>query len=133
MTGTNDCELTRVYTSLAPPPNSISDETIKSNQDFRVVIDAEAGSALFNLAGSYLLKIDVVDLTDSVPVNSQQQAGTFGDANWPALTIEFPFTVGAQGATKENHVYEVVAVVTAGGADPIVDFERSDLFIITKP
>lgn len=132
MTAANDCELVRVFTRAGG--SLIADQTIKSNQPFEVVMQAEAGQTLFNTGGPYRLNLVVRDLTDGTTVNAATQAGTFGDANWIALGMEFAFpAIPAQGAGKQDHIYQAIVVATAGNVDPIVGFAESDLLVITKP
>jgi hypothetical protein len=134
MTAANDCELVRVFTRRASAGSTIADQTIKSDEAFDVVLQAEAGQTLFNIGGPYKLNLVVRDLTDGATVNAASQAGNFGDANWPDLAMQFAFpSVPAQGAAKEDHIYQALVVATAGNADPIVGFAESDLMVITKP
>ena len=132
MPNANGCELVRVFTRRVGSP--IADDTIKSNEAFQVVIQAEAGQALWNIGGPYRLNLVVRDLTDGTTVNAVAQVGNFGDANWPGLAMQFAFpAVPAQGAAQQDHIYQAIAVVTAGTVDPIVGFAESDLLIITTP
>jgi hypothetical protein len=134
MTATNDCDLVRVFTRRAAAGSVIADQTIKSNEAFQVVMQAEAGQALFNNGGPYRLNVVVRDLTDGTTVNAATQAGNFGDANWPGLAMQFAFpAIAAQGAGKQDHIYQATVVSTAGAVDPIVAFAESDLLIITRP
>jgi hypothetical protein len=117
-----------------PAGNSIADQTIKSNEAFDVVIQAEAGETLHNLGGPYKLSLIVRDLSNNGNnVNQNSQTGNFGDANWPNLDMEYSFNVPAQGNAKKDHIYQAIVVLTAGNVNPIVGFAESDLFVITKP
>lgn len=132
MTAANDCELVRVFSR--PAGSVIADQTIKSNEAFEVVMQAEAGQTIFNLGGPYRLNLVVRDLTDGTTVNAAAQPGSFGDANWPTLAMQFAFpAIPAQGAGKQDHIYQAIVVATAGNVDPIVGFAESDLLVITKP
>jgi hypothetical protein len=114
MTAANDCELVRVFTRRAAAGSTIADETIKSNEAFRVVLQAEAGETLHNNGGPYRLILVVKDETAGTSVNTATH-------------------VPAQGAAKQDHIYRAIAVVRAGNVDPIVAFAESELFIITPP
>lgn len=132
MTATNDCELVRVFTRLVG--GAIADQTIKSNEPFQVVVQNEVGQGLFDTAGKYKLAVVVRDLTDGTIVQNAIQTGDFQDVNWKSLSMEFAFpTIPAQGAAKVDHIYQAIAVTTAGATNPIVGFLESDLLIITKP
>jgi hypothetical protein len=134
MTAANDCDLVRVYVTTPPlAPQNIADDSVKSNQTFNVVVEAEAGSALFAIGGPYKLQYSITDINNATAVTTANQGGTFGDANWPTPKMEFVFPpVAAQGAGKQDHVYDVTGVVSANQADPIVEFAKNE-FIIIKP
>jgi hypothetical protein len=132
MTAANDCELVRVFTRGAG--GTIADETIKSNQAFEVVLQAEAGQTLHNIGGPYRLSVVVKDESDGTIVANSVQAGNFGDANWTSFATEFAFpNVPAQGAAKQDHIYRAIAVLRAGNVDPIVEFDDTTLLVITAP
>jgi hypothetical protein len=134
MTAANDVELVRVYVTTDPAtPQRIADQTVKSNQQFAVVIEAEAGQSLHQNGGPYNFSMVVRDLTDGSTVANATQAGTFGDANWPGFKTEFLFpNIPPQGA-RQGHLCEVIGVLTAGNVNQNVDFARGELFIITRP
>lgn len=73
----------------------------------------------------------VRDLTDGTAIASFSQAGAFGDANWPSPVVSHPFPLGPQPPTKKDHVYQAIGVLVVGNINPDVDFDQSDLFIIT--
>jgi hypothetical protein len=128
----NDVEVVRVYARRVGSP--VSDNTFPSNAAFEVVIEAEAGSTKHGDGGSYDIQLVVRDLSsNTVIVQANNLAGNFGDANWPNLDLSHAFNVPAQGAGQQGHIYEAVAVLTAGNVNPDVSSARSDLFIITPP
>jgi hypothetical protein len=132
MPSANECELSRVY--VRNTGGLVGEESIKDNVNFEVVLEAEAGQTLHNGGGPYKLILVVTDFTnDYITYDTQTKAGTFGDATWPNLPVQFAFTVPATGAGRDDHVFQAIGVVTAGLADPIVDTEFSDVFIITPP
>lgn len=132
MPSANECELSRVY--VRNPGGLVSEEAIKDNVNFEVVLEAEAGQTLFNNGGPYKLILVVTDFTnDYITYNTQTVTGLFGDATWPSLPVQVPFTVPAGGPGRDDHVFQAIGVVSAGTADPIVDTEFSDVFLITQP
>jgi hypothetical protein len=132
MTAANDCELVRVFPRSVG--GDIADETIKSNEAFQVVLEAEAGQTLFDNGGPYSLSLVVRDESAGVVVNNANQAGSFQDLNWSDLAMEFVFPdIPAQGAANVDHIYRAIAVIRAGVANPIVSFAESELFVITPP
>jgi len=131
MPNANGCELVRVFTRRVGSP--IADDTIKSNEAFQVVLQAEVGQALHNTGGAYNLSIVVKDETAGNIINNAAQAGNFKDVNWPNLDLEFAFpNIAAQGAAKQDHLYRVIAVLRAGAGDPIMDWAETYL-LITPP
>jgi hypothetical protein len=133
MPNTDECELSRVY--VRNPGGLVAEESIKDNVIFEVVLEAEAGQALFNQGGAYKLITVVTDFTnDYITFFTNSVSGTFGDANWPNQVVQHAFTPpAAPGPGRDDHVFQAIGVVSAGRADPIVDTEFSDVFIITQP
>lgn len=132
----NDVQLVRVYTQRVG--STVSDETFPHNQAFQVAVEGEAGVTIHGTAGTpYNVQIVVRDLTDNsiilAPPNPAASiAGTFGDANWPVFDRKHLFSVPAQGAGKQGHIYQVITYLRAGlGPDPNVSFAESPLFAIT--
>jgi hypothetical protein len=114
--------------------SDIEEETIASNAAFDVVVNAEAGSNVFNAGGAYKVQMVATDYTnDFITANTQTINGNFGDANWPTQAPQLRFAVPAQGPGREDHVYRAFAVLQAGNVDPIVDFEEGEIFVITHP
>lgn len=113
---------------------AVEEETLASNAAFDVVVEAEAGSNVFNAGGSYKVQMVTTDYTNSfITSNTQTISGTFGDANWPNQALQHRFVVPAPGAAVEDHVFRPFAVLQAGNVDPIVDFEEGEIFVITRP
>ena len=132
MPSANQCELSRVY--VRNSGGQVSEESIKDNASFDVVLEAEAGQALFNNGGAYKLIMVLTDLTgDYITFATNTLSGTFGDANWPNPVLSFPFTLPPTGSGREDHLFQAMGVLSAGKSDPIVDTEQSDIFIITQP
>jgi len=132
MPSANDCELSRVY--VRNNGGLVSEESIKDNVSFDVVLEAEAGQTLFNGGGAYKLIMVVTDFTaDYTTYATNTVSGNFGDANWPNPVLSYPFTLAPAGPGRDDHVLQAMGVLSAGRNDPSVDTEQSDLFIITQP
>jgi hypothetical protein len=122
------------YTDVANH-GGISEESIKDNQSFDLVLELEAGQTIFNAGAMYNLFVVLNDLSDSSKtVYKNAQAGGLGDPKWQAMDTTFAWTVPAGTVPlADDHVYQAVAVMSVGKNDPIVDVEQSDLFIATQP
>jgi hypothetical protein len=135
MTSFNDCELVRVFVRSATPGSAIADDTIKHDQPFQLVVQAEAGDAIYGNGGPYRFAAVVTDLHNpATPVATPNLSGTFRDAHWNSPAIEIVLaTLPAQGPTKDDHIYRATVVMVVGQANPIVDFAESNPFAITQP
>jgi hypothetical protein len=130
MPNTNGATITEV--TVTKTGGAIEEETIASNAAFDVVVEAQAGTNVFNAGGAYKVQMVTTDYTANfTTANTQTRSGTFGDANWPSQAQQLRFAVPAQGAGREDHVYQSFAVLQAGNVDPIVDFEQGEIFVIT--
>jgi hypothetical protein len=136
MPSPNEVKLADAF--VKPENGIISDETIKNNQRFQIVAEVEAGSALFtNLQPHFQLISVVTDKSDSpspTTIATQTVAGNIGQGAWntQAAEISFPL-IAAQGATKNNHIYEASVVLVVGAGDPSVEFAENIKFVITAP
>lgn len=132
MPSANQCELSRVY--VRNSGGQVSEESIKNDAAFEVVLEAEVGQALFNNGGAYKLIMVLTDLTgDYITYATNTVSGNFGDVNWPTPVLSHPFTLPPIGSGRDDHVFQAMGVLSAGKNDPIVDTEQSDLLIITQP
>ena len=132
MPSANECELSRVY--VRNSGGQVSEESIKDNASFDVVLEAEVGQALFNNGGAYTLNMVLTDLTNNYLTFANKRVnGTFGDVNWPSPVLSFPFALPPVGSGLDDHVFQAMGVLSAGKSDPIVDTEQSDVFLITQP
>ena len=132
--GPNDAELVRVFTRK--PGEDIADATFPYNENIEIVVEAEAGSAIFGSGSPYEADVVVRDLTDNTLIHAVGTAsGSLGSGGWNTKPTEFTFSIHAHhlGAAKENHILEVIAYLRVRAADPDVSFARSPLFIITRP
>jgi hypothetical protein len=113
----------------------ISEESIKDNQSFDLVLELEAGQTIFNSGAVYNLFVVLNDLSDSSKtIYTNAQAGSLGDPKWQAMDTTFFWTVPVGTvALADDHVYQTIAVMSVGKHDPIVDAEQSDLFIVSQP
>lgn len=134
MTADNDVELVRIFPRLTGAAGGIMDQTIKSTEQFQIGIEAEAGQTLFNNGGPFVISAVVQDLNDNSNVVVVQQTGNFGAAPWNNQRLDFVFPpIAAQGAAKQDHIYQAVVVLRAGVGNPIVEFAESPMFVITPP
>jgi hypothetical protein len=138
MPNANQCELSRVYVRYTDITNhgGVSEEAIKDNAPFDLVLELEAGQTVFNTGAQYNLLIVLNDLSDSsTTVFSKTQSGQFGDTGWPKPDGQYFWTVptGVITSTVDDHVFQAIGVMSVGKADPVVDSGQSDLFIITQP
>lgn len=137
MPSANECELSSVYVRYTDVVGhgGISEESIKDNQSFDLVLELEAGQTIFDSGAAYNLFVVLNDLSDSSKtVYTNTQAGSLGDPKWQAMNTTFSWTVPAGTVPlADDHVYQAIAVMSVGKRDPIVDAEQSDLFIVTQP
>jgi hypothetical protein len=137
MPSANECELSGVYVRYTDVADhgGISEESIKDNQSFDLVLELEAGQTIFNAGAAYNLFVVLNDLSDSSKtIYTNTQAGSLGDPKWQTMDTTFFWTVPASPqALTDDHVYQAIAVMSVGKHDPIVDVEQSDLFIATQP
>jgi len=129
MPNTNGAILTVVKATSSGGP--VEEETLPFNAPFDVVVEAEAGANVFNTAGAYKVQMVLTDRTTSTTVVVQNIPGNFQDGNWPTQARQLRFPVPAPGPGAEDHVFQAFAVLQVGKADPIVDFEEGQIFVIT--
>ena len=131
MPNANGCELARVY--VRNPGGVVSEESIKDNQPYEIVLEAEAGSALLNGGGQFKLRVFLTDMVTDITVPAGAVNGAFHTAAWPNMALQHVFARPAPGAGNDDHVFKAFGVLQAGVGDPIVDYEESDVFIVTTP
>jgi len=77
--GPNDVEIVRVYTRLAA--RDIADCTFATDEKCEVVVEAEAGNAIWAMGVPYWIGLSIRDLTDnSVKVYSAEEKNNLGGA-----------------------------------------------------
>ncbi|NIR48737.1 hypothetical protein GWO43_09895 [candidate division KSB1 bacterium] len=145
--GPNDAELVRVYTREIG--GTIADVTFPFDKDIEVVVEAEAGTALFDSGGQFDLRVFVRNLKANggkndpilVPLKGKsgnadvvQTSGAFG-SGWDAQATNFIFIIpkSSLGPKKEGAIMEILACLQIGIKRPDVSIARSPLFIIHKP
>lgn len=135
MPAPNDVEITRVYTREVG--GSIADVQFPFNDDYEVVIEAEAGSAIAGSGLPFQIGVTVRNLTDStVTPHNVIQNGTITNATWPGgvhQAIFGPFTPIPGAAQIGVHTYEAIGFLTARAADPDVSVAKSPLFLVHSP
>ncbi len=124
----NDVQLVRVYPR--EKGGKILEETIPSDAEFEVVVEAKAGAAIHGSGGKYSIQIVVRDLTDFTVVHRDNLEGNLAYEPWDEPVFWHAFPVPAQGPAKEYHIYEVLASLQVGVRNPNVTFTKSPLFII---
>jgi hypothetical protein len=135
--GPHDVQLVRVYTRDPASP-TISDDTFASGAPFEVVVEAEAGVTIHGTPGTpYNVQIVVRDLTDNTIIVPLGAPGSFDNGflaagGWVARAYSRAFTIPAQPAAKEGHVYQAIAYANVG-MTPDVSFATSPLFMIHRP
>jgi hypothetical protein len=125
--GPNDAEIIRVFTKRIA--GTISDETLKTSEDFDVLVESEYGAAIAGIVSE--IGVTVLDLTASnVIVN-------FPPISFNAIPGEKKdtFVVSKTLLTgRENHVCQIVAFLSLGIAvEPDASFATSSHFLLIKP
>jgi hypothetical protein len=134
--GPNDAELVRVFTT----GDTIGDITFPVGADFKAVVEAEAGSAIFGSGAQFKTNIVVRDISANndiafTPAAGFPAAGTptsLNSTSWPNQNQKFEYTVASGGlAGREGHVCQVIAFLTVGVTNPDSSFAVSSLFMLT--
>lgn len=137
MPNATDAELASVYVRYTDVTahGDNTEESIKDNQSFDLVLELEAGQAVFNSGAKYNLSVVLNDLFDSSKtIYSNTQGGSLGDTAWQKPDVKFAWTIPAGSLPLvDDHVYQAIGVLSVGNADPIVDMEQSELFVVTQP
>jgi serine/threonine protein kinase len=127
----NDVQLVRVYPSESE--GRILEKSIPSDTEFEVVVEAKAGVTIHGDGAKYFIQIVVRDLTDFTVVYEDNLKGNLGQEPWSEPVLLHAFPIPAQNPARENHIYEVLASLSAGIRNPNVSFAKSPLFIICRP
>jgi hypothetical protein len=144
MTSANQCELTRAYVqydaAVTPPIvySGVSEESIVYTEPFDIVLELEAGWAIWSSGAKYNLYVVLNDLSDSsTTLWTTNTNGSLdsADPSWlnPAFKSVFQVPAGTITAAQADHVLQAIGVMSVGVGNPIVDLKQSELFIITQP
>lgn len=134
MAADNDVNIVRVYTREVG--GDIEDNQFLATNDFEVVVEAEAGTAIFNLGPEYSIGVTVRNLTDSsINTHNDIHTGRLGDATWPTQPdqeVFGPFSPDWGAGQSGVHIYEVLAYAKVGNVNPDVSITKSHLFAVYK-
>lgn len=130
MPAPNDANTINVYTRDVGAP--VSNNVLSITNDFQVVVEVEAGNAIFGGGTAYETGIVVNDSSNHETIHEENVGpGNMGDANWPIQKTEFVYTVPqAALAGRSNHVCVVIAWLKARVAEQDVSFQTSPQFIL---
>jgi hypothetical protein len=115
----------------------LSEESIPDDHPFQVVAEVEAGETVFNVQQPdfHILAV-VTDKTTGTVVATPSASGRVGqNGGWTSQSASITLTpsIPKQGTTKDDHLYEVSAVLRLGARNPDVKFAPEDVrFIITR-
>ncbi len=140
--GPNDVDIVRVFARSAG--GTTAESALPFDKDFEVVVEVEAGSAVFGGGTEYAVSLIVRDLQTAtnfptptpqtgflepgIGVSDHMQTG-----QWTTQSQQFVYKVTAPGSTFENHMCDILASLRAGHSNPDVEFAESPLFIIIRP
>jgi hypothetical protein len=132
--GPNDVEIVRVYARNTASPSA--DPTLNPDEAAQIVVEAEAGDAVFRIGAPYEVQITVKDLVDgsNLPVApAGVVTGLLSKAPWDKQQTKFGFDVtAAELAKHKGHQCEVYATVYMGLTDPDASFATSPRFLIQR-
>lgn len=129
--GPNDADIIRVYTKEAA--GTVADTTLDSSKDANVVVEVEAGSAVFSAAAKYQTGLVVKDLVDGtlIPFSPPPVSGALSTAPWTTQDAEFVYTITAADlGPHKGHLCQVYAYLLIGVTDFDASFVESPMFLI---
>ena len=140
--GPNDVDIVRVFARKAG--GVTAESALPYDTDFEVVVEVEAGGAIFSTAAEYAVGLVIRDLQDGTFFPTPTPAAAFSEptlfandhmqtGQWTTQSQPFVYKVTAPGSTKENHICDILASLRAGHTNPDVEFAQSPLFIIIRP
>ena len=117
----NTAALARVY--AREKGSTVSDQSFSVANDFEIVVEAEAGSTIFNDGGGYSVDVILFDKKQVTNITLTQPLNTTGNmmgAGWPAQVTQFVYTVPkANLAGRAGHTCDLSASLQVGaGAEP---------------
>ncbi|MFE1802252.1 hypothetical protein ACFW9L_39635 [Streptomyces sp. NPDC059517] len=132
--GPNDTEIVRVFARNTISPSA--DPTLDPKEAAQIVVEAEAGDAVFRLGAPYEVDVTVKDLVDGTNISTTPAGavtGQLSQAPWGKQQSEFVFAVAASELDKhKGHQCEVYATVYMGLKDPDASFATSPRFLIQR-
>jgi len=133
--GPNDADIIRVYTREGN--GTVADNTLDPNIDGKVVVDLEAGFAVFGSGAKWQLGVVVKDLEDgTIPIAltpTTAVSGNLNSAPWTSQSETFVYTIPkANLSTHKGHLCQVYAYLLIGTAPGNYDasFVESDPFLV---
>jgi hypothetical protein len=128
----DDARLVRVFPRKMGA--MIADVAFPSDCVFEIVVECEAGRALYAIGAKYEIRIDVIDFSamTSVVTSAIVATGHLGGAGWPTQAQQIVFPVAAPGAVNEGHVWKAIASLKIGITNPHTSVAESELFPITS-
>ena len=129
----NDARLVRVFPRKMGA--KIADVAFLSDCVFEIVVECEAGTAIYAIGAKYEIRIDVIDFSamTSVVTSAIVATGHLGDAGWPTQAQKIVFPIAAPGAVNEGHIWKAIASLKIGITNPHTSLAESELFPITSP
>jgi hypothetical protein len=122
MTSPNTVQFTDLKVTLVPGSGGatipLSEESIPDDHPFQVVAEVEAGETVFNVQQPdfHILAV-VTDKTTGTVVATPSASGRVGqNGGWTSQSASITLTpsIPKQGTTKDDHLYEVSAVLSLG-------------------
>ena len=134
--GPNDADVVRVYAREAT--STVADDTLDPSADANIVVEVEAGSAVFGVGGQWQLGITVKDLDDgtTIPFTLTPTTATSGSLNsapWSNQQETFTYTLPAANlGTHKGHLCQVHGYLLIGTSPANYDasFLSSDPFLV---
>jgi hypothetical protein len=133
--GPNDADIIRVSTRESN--GNVADNTLDPGKDAEVVVEVEAGSAIFGTGGQWQVGVHVRDLDggniNTVLAPTPAMSGHLGTAPWTTQRAIFRYTIPAGNLTAhKGHLGRVHAYLLVGtnAANYDASFVESDPFLV---
>ncbi len=135
----NDVEMVRVFTRQVN--SDVADISYAHNDQFEIVVEAEAGQSKFNDGGPYRFDITVRCLTHNMNIELHEEiTGNLAEAaginKWDQQKKQFKTNAmdceHLLPGGKWNDCFEVLAVLSVGRLNPDISIARSPLFVCHK-
>ncbi|KAA0932293.1 hypothetical protein [Streptomyces apricus] len=132
--GPNDTEIVRVFARSTASPSA--DPTLDPKEAAQIVVEAEAGDAVFRMGVPYEVDVTVKDLVDGTNIPTTPAGavtGQLSQAPWNKQHSAFVFGVAASELEKhKGHQCEVYATVYMGLQEPDASFATSPRFLVQR-